>query len=59
MRRKRFLLRDVIAYRDVYEYEDIFGRLWMASGPWSIFRCHSPSNAELELPSIHSQDRFG
>ena len=38
MRRGEFLFVDVVSKEPVYDYYDFFGRSWMASGSWSLFR---------------------
>lgn len=38
MRRVRHAFADVISGRDVSVYEDKFGRTWLATHEWALFR---------------------
>lgn len=43
---------DTVAKRKVNIYRDLFGREWMAFGPWSIFRVSTKSP---KSPSIKEE----
>jgi len=38
MKKLSYAFLDVVSKRDVYYFEDRFGRTWLAESPWSIFR---------------------
>lgn len=39
---ERFLFRDSVAGKPVFLCVDKFGRKWMATGAWALFRCRCP-----------------
>jgi len=34
----RLLFRDIVSGKNVFEFEDKFGRKWMANHKWGLFR---------------------
>ena len=48
MERLEYRFRDTITNRPVYYYKDYFGRVWMATGAWSLFRVKLPYEVEDE-----------
>jgi len=42
MKRLEYRFMDHISGNPVYYYEDMFGRIWMATSPWSLFRVARP-----------------
>lgn len=39
MRCLGFAFRDCVSGEGVYDFQDKFGRIWMANNRWSWFRC--------------------
>lgn len=38
MKRRKYRFTDIISGNPVYYYEDKFGRIWMATSAWALFR---------------------
>jgi hypothetical protein len=47
MRRRGYAFTDVITGRPISYFTDKFERLWLAEGPWSLFRVASDVGEEL------------
>lgn len=44
MKMNKHLFVDAIDRKNVYSFEDKFGRMWMANGAWSTFRVRNEEN---------------
>ena len=42
MKRVEYRFTDMITGHPVYYYEDTFGRIWMATSAWALFRVPQP-----------------